>query len=57
MTKEYLFTCQRAVTPQDVIDLEGGVDIGGYVTKPCKITLFDDFSGKIAITEGKYHQI
>ena len=57
VTKEYLFTCQRAVTPQDVIDLEGGVDIGGYVTKPCKITLFDDFSGKIAITEGKYHQI
>jgi 16S rRNA pseudouridine516 synthase len=57
VTKEYLFTCARPVTPQDLLDLEGGVDIGGYVTKPCKITLFDEFSGRIAITEGKYHQI
>lgn len=57
VTKEYLFTCRRPVTPEDVLDLESGVDIGGYLTKPCKITLFDEFSGRIAITEGKYHQI
>ena len=57
VTKDYLFTCQKKVTPQDLADLEGGVDIGGYVTKPCKVTLFDEFSGSIAITEGKYHQI
>ncbi len=55
--KEYYFTCQRKVTEQDVMDLENGVDIGGYITKPCKITLFDDFSGSITLTEGKYHQI
>ncbi|MBP3321952.1 MAG: rRNA pseudouridine synthase [Clostridia bacterium] len=55
--KEYYFTCQRKITAQDVADLEGGVDIGGYITKPCKITLFDDFSGSITLTEGKYHQI
>ena len=55
--KEYYFTCQRKVTAQDVADLEGGVDIGGYITKPCQITLFDEFSGSITLTEGKYHQI
>ncbi|MBQ8235561.1 MAG: rRNA pseudouridine synthase [Clostridia bacterium] len=56
-TKEYYFTCQRKVTEQDVVDLENGVDIGGYITKPCKLTLFDDLSGSITLTEGKYHQI
>ena len=55
--KEYRFTCQRKVTEQDRIDLEAGVDIGGYVTKPCKLTLFDEYSGAITLTEGKYHQI
>ena len=55
--KEYHFTCQRKVTAQDVADLEGGVDIGGYITKPCQITLFDELSGSITLTEGKYHQI
>jgi len=37
--------------------LEGGVDIGGYVTKPCKVTLTGDTQGEITLTEGKYHQI
>jgi 16S rRNA pseudouridine516 synthase len=37
--------------------LENGVDIGGYFTKPCKITMDSDTSGEITLTEGKYHQI
>jgi hypothetical protein len=34
-----------------------GVDIGGYFTKPCKIELYNELSGEITLTEGKYHQI
>ena len=41
----------------DLAELEAGVDIGGYVTKPCRVVLSDDKSGVITITEGKYHQI
>ena len=37
--------------------LESGVDIGGYNTKPCKITLSQPTCGEITLTEGKYHQI
>jgi 16S rRNA pseudouridine516 synthase len=37
--------------------LEGGVDIGGYTTKACRVRLAEDKAGEITLTEGKYHQI
>ena len=44
--------------PDDKIDiLEKGVDIGGYVTKPCGVEKIDDFSAYITVTEGKFHQV
>ena len=54
--KLYRFKTKFPLTDNDVKKLEGGTDIGGYVTKPCKITLDDD-GGVIELTEGKYHQI
>ena len=36
--------------------IENGVDIGGYVTAPCKFEILPD-GGYITLTEGKYHQI
>ena len=33
------------------------MDIGGYLTKPCRIRLDNEKEGTISITEGKYHQI
>lgn len=50
--KVYRFECEKPLTDGDIAKLEGGVDIGGYVTKPCAIN-----GDKIEITEGKYHQI
>ena len=41
----------------DVINLESGVDIGGYITAPCKVEMTGDRTGYITLTEGKYHQI
>lgn len=57
VSKVYKFKCINPLSGTDVSALESGVDIGGYLTKPCKIKLCDEFSGEITLTEGKYHQI
>ena len=55
--KRYAFSVKFPLSDADVAALEAGVDIGGYVTKPCRVTLSGEREGVIAITEGKYHQI
>ncbi len=57
VTKRYEYKCSPPVTADDIVRIEGGVDIGGYVTKPAEIEAADGASGVIAITEGKFHQI
>ena len=37
--------------------MEGRVDIGGYLTKPCVVKILGDKKFSIIITEGKKHQI
>ncbi|MBQ7761747.1 MAG: rRNA pseudouridine synthase [Clostridia bacterium] len=55
--KLYRFECQAPLSSEDVKNLENGIDIGGYFTKPCTINMEGLQSGTIALTEGKYHQI
>lgn len=55
--KTYRFTCDPPVNPDQVKALESGVDIGDVMTKPCRVEMDDPSSGKIIVTEGKYHQI
>ena len=55
--KSYAFRVKFPLPDEDVVNLEAGVDIGGYVTKPCRVTLANEKEGIISITEGKYHQI
>ena len=55
--KKYRFETTYTISPADVISLESGVDIGGYVTAPCKVELTEEKSGYITLSEGKYHQI
>ena len=55
--KTYRFTVKFPLSDEDVFRREGGVDIGGYVTSECKVTLSDEKNGEITIHEGKYHQI
>ncbi len=57
IAKSYAFRVKFPLSEADVAALEAGVDIGGYCTKPCKISLSMPQSGVITITEGKYHQI
>ncbi len=37
--------------------MAAGVDIGDYVTKPCKVSRTSDFTFRITLKEGKKHQI
>ncbi len=55
--KIYKFECKLPLTQESAELLEKGIDIGGYFTKPCKIKLYNETSGEITLTEGKYHQI
>ncbi len=55
--KKYRFTVKFPMSEADVAELETGVDIGGYLTAPCKVVMIDEKNGYITLTEGKYHQI
>lgn len=57
VAKSYGFCVKFPLSEQDVAALESGLDIGGYVTKPCTLQLDSPKSGVITLTEGKYHQI
>jgi len=57
VTKSYGFSVRFPLSGEDLARLEAGVDIGGYVTKPCRVEMLGDTEGIIYITEGKYHQI
>ena len=57
VSKKYRFDVKYPMSEKDVSDLESGVDIGGYMTAPCKVELIGERSGYITLTEGKYHQI
>lgn len=57
VSKVYRFESLSPLSEKDVSQLEKGVDIGGYFTKPCSIILTGESKGEITLTEGKYHQI
>lgn len=57
VTKSYGFRVKFDLSQEDVEQLEAGVDIGGYRTRPCTLRLTSVREGVISITEGKYHQI
>ena len=57
VSKKYRFTVKFPISDSDVVQLESGVDIGGYFTAPCKVEMIDEKNGYITLTEGKYHQI
>ena len=57
VSKTYAFRLKFPLSDADIAALESGVDIGGYVTAPCRVERTGEREGKITLTEGKYHQI
>lgn len=55
--KEYEVACLHELPRYFKSKMENGVDIGGYVTKPCKVRMLDKKRFRISLTEGKKHQI
>ncbi len=55
--KEYIVEINRPVDESFVKKLSQGVDIGGYVTKPCKVRKISGNTFSIILTEGKNRQI
>ncbi len=68
--KMYRFEVKFPLSDEDVSALEQGVDIGGYITAPCRVERTDGAgapytaaaeepcrAGRITLHEGKYHQI
>ncbi len=55
--KTYRFCVKFPLSDEDLIALETGVDIGGYMTAPCRVERTEERAGFITLHEGKYHQI
>ncbi len=55
--KEYEVTCLSKLPANFKKNMERGVDIGGYVTRPCYLTILGNRRFSILLTEGKKHQI
>lgn len=58
VAKTYSYRCRDVLSEKDAERLRAGVHIeGGYVTAPCGLEQDSGTSGRITLTEGKYHQI
>lgn len=55
--KEYLVQVHHKLRGNFKEKMEKGVDIEGYMTEPTKVTLIDDTTFTVTLTEGKKHQI
>ncbi len=55
--KTYRFAVKFPLTDDEIARLEAGVDIGGYISKPCTIARLGEREGTITLSEGKFHQI
>jgi len=55
--KEYLVTVRNNLRPSFKMHMEAGVEIEGYRTKKCKVSILGNNNFKMILTEGKKHQI
>lgn len=55
--KEYVVRTKEKLRSSFKGKMEAGVNIEGYMTKPCKIKIIGESAFKVTLTEGKKHQI
>jgi len=55
--KEYVVQTSNKLRSSFKAKMEKGVNIEGYVTRPCKVKIINNFTFNIILTEGKKHQI
>ncbi len=57
ISKTYIATLNKEITKIDMLKLENGIDIGGYVTSKAFVKKLENNSIQITIFEGKNRQI
>ena len=55
--KTYYVEIEKNISDEDILKLEQGLDIGGYVTQPAKVEKIEDKKINLTISEGKFHQV
>ena len=55
--KEYLVSTARPLRNNFKEKMEGGINIEGYVTKPARVEQLDENTFRVALKEGKTHQV
>ena len=59
--KTYIASIEGEISADDVKNISKGIDIGGYVTQPCSVTIKDKDEKftrvEVVISEGKNHQV
>jgi len=55
--KEYIVKTKNKLRSSFRDKMEKGVNIEGYITKPCKVQIINETTFKVTLTEGKKHQI
>ena len=55
--KTYYVEIEKNISDEDILKLEQGLDIGGYVTQPAKVEKIEDEKINLTISEGKFHQV
>lgn len=55
--KEYIVGVNKAINSRFKFLMEKGVSIEGYTTKNCQVTIVNEKSFRIILSEGKKHQI
>lgn len=55
--KEYVVKTKEKLRSNFKQKMEAGVNIEGYLTKKCKVTIINNFTFRVILTEGKKHQI
>src|SRR3989344_4604111 len=59
--KEYVVTVREPLRGNFARQMSGGVRLdsadGDYTTRPCQVTVINDYTFRIILTEGKKHQI
>lgn len=55
--KEYVVKTKEKLRNNFKEKMEAGVNIEGYQTRPCKVTIVNENTFRVTLTEGKKHQI
>ena len=55
--KEYVVKTSNKLRSNFKQKMEAGVNIEGYKTRPCKVTIVNENTFRVVLTEGKKHQI